>query len=132
MHKVYLSLGSNIGDREGNLQKAFEYLKGKVNLLKIAKIYETKAMHYKNQPDFLNTAILVETNLKPLELLSFIKDVEKSIGRKYTFRWGPREIDIDILYYDDLIYKDKVLEIPHPRINERDFVKTPLAEIWTK
>src|SRR5258706_14407111 len=132
MAKIYLGLGSNIGDRKAYIEKAVELLSEEVKVLKRARIYETAPLHFEDQPDFLNTAIFGETILSPLELLSFVKEVEKKVGRTPSFRFGPREIDIDILYYDDIVYKDEVLEIPHPRISERDFVKLPLAEIYSK
>ncbi|MES2023831.1 MAG: 2-amino-4-hydroxy-6-hydroxymethyldihydropteridine diphosphokinase [Patescibacteria group bacterium] len=129
MHKIYLALGSNTGDREENIKKAYRFLSEKIKVLKYASVYESKAVGFTEQNNFLNTAIEAETNLTPLELLTFVKEIEKKVGRKETFYWGPREIDIDILFYDDLVFKNDILEIPHPLLTERDFVLIPLNEI---
>ena len=129
MHKVYLALGSNIGDRNSFIEKAIELLSEKVVVNKCGSIYETKAVGYTDQDNFLNTVVSGKTGLKPKELLSFIKDVEKRLGRVESFPWGPREIDVDILFYDDLVYHDEILLIPHPLIAKRDFVLVPFSEI---
>src|SRR5882724_1680936 len=100
MHTVYLALGSNVGDRSLNLKNAFKSLSKKAHILKYGFHYESKAVGFENQNNFFNTVILVETKLTPLELLAFIKEVEKNVGRVPRFHWGPREIDIDILFCD--------------------------------
>jgi 2-amino-4-hydroxy-6-hydroxymethyldihydropteridine diphosphokinase len=126
----YLSLGSNIGEREKNLKKAISFLKKKgIKILEKSKVLETKPVGYKNQPDFLNQVIKVETNLSPFELLKTVKIIEREIGRKKTFRWGPRIIDIDILIYDDVKINTKRLTIPHREIKNRDFIITLLKEL---
>lgn len=128
-HVIYLSLGSNLGDRLSNLQNAIVNLSPKVQLVTQSSIYETEPWGYSDQPAFLNQVIKAETALDPIELLTFLKDVEVLMGRQETFRFGPRLIDIDILFYDDLILETTNLTIPHPRIGERAFVLVPLAEI---
>jgi 2-amino-4-hydroxy-6-hydroxymethyldihydropteridine diphosphokinase len=132
MNEVYLGLGSNLGDRLLNLNKAIELLSEKIQILKKSKIYISKAVGYTDQPDFYNTVLYGKTDLSPEELFNFIKDVEKNAGRVYRFHWGPREIDIDILFYNDLVYKSDKLNIPHPRLHERDFVLLPLIELNPK
>jgi len=132
MNEVYLGLGSNVGDRLLNLNKAIELLSEKIQILKKSKIYISKAVGYTDQPDFHNMVLYGKTDLSPEELFNFIKDVEKNVGRVYRFHWGPREIDIDILFYNDLVYKSDKLNIPHPRLHERDFVLSPLIELNSK
>jgi 2-amino-4-hydroxy-6-hydroxymethyldihydropteridine diphosphokinase len=132
MNEVYLGLGSNVGDRLLNLNKAIELLSEEIQILKKSKIYVSKAVGYTDQPDFYNMVLYGKTDLSPEELFNFIKDVEKNVGRVYRFHWGPREIDIDILFYNDLVYKSDKLNIPHPRLHERDFVLLPLIELNPK
>ena len=129
MHTVFLALGSNMGEREAFINKAIDLLRKEINVEKCAPIYESKASGFTDQNDFANTVLLGQTSLSSDELLSFIKKTEKDLGRIERFTWGPREIDIDIIFYDDLIYKNETLEIPHPRIAERDFVLKPLSDI---
>lgn len=129
MKKVILALGSNIGDKKKNLKKAIDILKEKVNICKISKIYVSKAVGYTSQPDFYNMVLIGRTNLTPFELLTFIKKVERRVGRIYRFHWGPREIDIDIIFYENFVIKTEKLRIPHPFMHKRDFVLKPLLEI---
>jgi 2-amino-4-hydroxy-6-hydroxymethyldihydropteridine diphosphokinase len=129
MNEVYLGLGSNVGDRLLNLNKAIELLSEEIQILKKSKIYVSKAVGYTDQPDFYNMVLYGKTDLNIEELFDFMKDVERNVGRVYRFHWGPREIDIDILFYNDLIYKSDKLNIPHPRLHERDFVLLPLKEL---
>jgi 2-amino-4-hydroxy-6-hydroxymethyldihydropteridine diphosphokinase len=129
MHTVFLALGSNMGEREVLINKAIDSLRKEINIEKCAPIYESKAFGFADQNDFANTVLLGQTSLSSDELLSFVKKTEKDLGRIERFTWGPREIDIDIIFYDDLIYKSETLEIPHPRIPERDFVLKPLSDI---
>jgi 2-amino-4-hydroxy-6-hydroxymethyldihydropteridine diphosphokinase len=98
-------------------------------ILKASSIYETKPFGVKNQDNFINAVIKVETNLDLHSLLKLAKNIEVETGRKETFKWGPREIDIDILFFNDLIYSDEEITVPHKGIPERDFVLTPLCEI---
>jgi len=129
MSIAYLGLGTNLGNRKENLSKAIEAISLKMSISKQSSLYETTAWGYTDQPDFLNQVIQVETNLSPLRLLNFLKKTEVELGRVENFHYGPRLIDIDILFYDDLIKTTGRLQIPHPRIPERAFVLVPLNEI---
>lgn len=129
LHTIFLGLGANVGDKKANIKNAIELLKEKIKDVVVAPIYLTKPWGYKEQDNFLNTAIKGNTSFSPLELFKFVKDIEKKVGRIERFKWGPREIDIDIFFYDNLIYKDNILEIPHPRLHERDFVLKPLTDL---
>jgi 2-amino-4-hydroxy-6-hydroxymethyldihydropteridine diphosphokinase len=114
----------------GNLKRAISLLREKgIRIRKISSIYESSPWGYEEQEDFLNLALEVETDLPPLELLELIKNIEKRMGRKPTFRWGPRNIDIDILLYDDISFSHPSLVIPHPHLKERLFTLLPLQEI---
>jgi 2-amino-4-hydroxy-6-hydroxymethyldihydropteridine diphosphokinase len=126
---AYLGLGSNLGDREANIESALEMLGQEARILKVSSLYETEPVGYKDQPWFLNCVCLIETDLSPQALLDSAKTIEKNLGRKPTRRFGPRLIDIDILFYDDLILDAPDLTIPHPRLAERAFVLVPLKEI---
>lgn len=129
MHTVYLALGSNIGNKKQNITEALQLLKKHVTNITVAKLYATKPMYYEDQDTFLNTVLKGETHLSPQELLTAIKQIEQQLGRKKRFRNGPREIDIDILFYDDTIMQSEHLIIPHPAIQERDFVLKPFMDI---
>lgn len=129
MTEVYLALGANVGDRQANIEQAVELLGEKIQHIKVASLMETKAVGYTDQPDFLNTVVSGETDLNPEELLKYIKNIEQQVGRVKTFRWGPREIDIDIIFYGDQTYKSEHLTIPHPEYQNRDFVLKPLVEL---
>lgn len=132
MHDVFLCLGSNMGDRKANLEGALSELekRGVARVVKISSFYKTAPVDYTDQAWFLNGAARVETELSPLDLLDAVKSVESDMGRDQGgVRFGPRPIDIDIIFYDDLILKDERLEIPHPRMDKRAFVLTPLCDI---
>lgn len=126
---VYIGLGSNLGERKDNLERARFYLEKKMNLLKESSIYQTPPWGYLDQPEFFNQVVEAETKLPPLCLLKWLKRIEKVLGRTQTFRYGPRVVDLDILFYSDRIITRKDLQIPHPRLHERAFVLVPLAEI---
>jgi GTP cyclohydrolase-4 len=128
-HKVYLGLGANLGDRQSNLTQALQHLRTKSSVDQVSAFYQTRPVGYLDQPDFLNIACLITTDLSPLELLHLAKQIEKIMGRQASFRNAPRPIDIDILLYDDLVLDSPELTIPHPRMAERAFVLVPLAEI---
>ncbi len=128
-HQIYLSLGSNLGDRLNNLRKAISLLPPKVKVSQQSSIYETEPWGYTDQPTFLNQVIKAETDLEPTSLLAFVKSLETSLGRQESFRFGPRSIDLDILFYDKFVMNTPQLTIPHPRIAERAFILVPLAEI---
>jgi 2-amino-4-hydroxy-6-hydroxymethyldihydropteridine diphosphokinase len=129
VHTVYLGLGTNIGDRKKHLQDAIDSFFPNITCGKLSSIYETKPIGYTEQTDFLNQVVMAETKLSPLSLLNQLKAIESKMGRKPTFRFGPRAIDIDILFFDDLVQQSPRLTIPHPRLHERAFVLVPLAEI---
>jgi 2-amino-4-hydroxy-6-hydroxymethyldihydropteridine diphosphokinase len=127
---VYLGLGSNVGDREGNIRGAVDQLNARgVHVLKISTIIETNPVGGPPQGLFLNAALRAETDLQPLDLLRVCLAAEAGLGRVRTVRNGPRTIDIDILLYDNLSLVTPELTIPHPRMQERDFVMRPLREI---
>jgi 2-amino-4-hydroxy-6-hydroxymethyldihydropteridine diphosphokinase len=127
--EVYLGLGTNLGDRLQNLHAALAVLPQTVRVRRVSQVYETEPWGYLDQPNFLNLAAEVETDLAPLDLLAVVKEIEQRLGRKQTFRYGPRQIDIDILLYGDQVISAPGLEIPHPRLPERAFVLVPLAEL---
>ncbi len=130
MSVVYLGLGSNLGDRAKNIQDALGLLaKFGIQILKVSSIIETSPVGGPPQGLFLNAAVKVETSLPPLKLLGIINQIESLLGRVRTIPNAPRPMDIDILLYEDVIMNDPVLVIPHPRMNERDFVMQPLNEI---
>ena len=129
MVTVFLALGSNVGNSTEYIAQATRLLKQKVADSMPAPLYTSSPVGYTDQPDFLNTAFRGETDLSPMELLKFVKEVEAEVGRIVRFRWGPREIDIDIIFYGDIILDADVLTIPHPRFAERDFVLRPLCDI---
>jgi len=129
MHTVFLALGSNLENRKQHIEKAIVLLREKINDITVALLYETKPRYFENQNNFLNTVLSGFTELAPQELLQFTKTVQKKVGRVERFRNGPREIDIDILFFDNVVYKDEELEIPHPRLQERDFVLQPFSDI---
>lgn len=128
-NQVLLSLGANLGNRQGNILQALQYIRARADINGISSFYETEPVGYLEQPKFINIACSLETELPPRELLSFLKWIEKRVGRRETFRNGPRSIDLDIIFYDDLVIDDDGLTIPHPRLQERAFVLLPLAEI---
>ena len=130
METIYLSLGSNQGDRRENIKKAIELIKANnVNVSKISSLYETEPVGFKDQPYFYNLCLKAETKLDPHTLLTLIKGIETETGRVKTTEKGPRIIDIDILFYSNIILKDKDLVIPHSEIINRKFVLEPLCEI---
>ena len=126
---VLIGLGSNLGDRLENLRRAQEALRAHLQILKTSRVYLTEPWGYADQPAFLNQVLLAKTDLPPHALLDAVKAIELELGRKPTFRYGPRVIDIDILAYGNLVLKTPRLTIPHPRLAERAFVLVPLAEI---
>src|SRR5258708_38488222 len=128
-HTVYLALGANIGDRRGNLAAALQRLREVMEIEVVSSLYETDPVGYTDQPRFLNVVCYGKTWLPAEDLLKYAKEIELAIGRKPSFRNGPRPIDIDILFYDDVHIKQEHLTIPHPRLRERAFVLVPLAEI---
>lgn len=128
-HQVYLGLGANLGDRQGNILQALQYVQARASITAVSSFYETEPVGYLDQPKFLNVCCALETDLPPRDLLRFVKWIEKRMGRMKSFRNAPRPIDMDILFYDDLVLEGPNLQIPHPRMHERAFVLAPLAEI---
>jgi dihydroneopterin aldolase/2-amino-4-hydroxy-6-hydroxymethyldihydropteridine diphosphokinase len=130
-HKAYISMGSNIGDVKGNLNGAIAALNemNTVRVTKVSKFIETKPWGVMDQANFLNGAIEIETLLSPQLLMSALLLVEKNLGRERIIHWGPRTLDLDIIFYDDLISNDPIVILPHPRMEQRMFVLEPLCEI---
>lgn len=128
-HTVYLALGSNLGNRLANLKNAISNLTPQMDVKKKSLVYETPPWGHTDQPQFLNQCVMVETYLEPENLLAHLKRLETVLGREPTFENGPRVIDIDILFYDDLILNTPPLVIPHPRMHTRGFVLVPLNDI---
>ena len=126
---VYLGLGSNVGDRKRHLTGALERLAPQLQIEAISSLYETDPVGPQDQQDFYNAVCRASTRLTPNELLEHVKQIERDIGRLERERWGPREIDIDILLYGDQVVESPELHIPHPEMNDRAFVLVPLAEL---
>jgi 2-amino-4-hydroxy-6-hydroxymethyldihydropteridine diphosphokinase len=137
-HKIYIALGTNMGDRMGNLQAAQIALQPTIEILAVSSVYETTPWGYLDQPDFLNQVIKGRTDLTPFSLLDFLKELEVELGRlpvnhsNQGARYGPRLIDLDILFFDGIVLDTDKLIIPHPLIVERAFVLVPLAELVPK
>lgn len=131
MVKVYIGLGTNLGDREENLAQARDLIAAipDSRILGMSSIYQTEPWGKTDQPDFLNQVLVFETDLLPTDLLHALQDVEISMGRVRNEKWGPRIIDLDILLYGDQIINESYLTIPHPFLTERSFVIIPLLEI---
>lgn len=131
LHKVVFGLGSNIGNRQKYLTESVKMLSLKRNFLfiGISDIYESEPWGFKNQNNFLNCAAVFLYRSDPESLLKEIKDAEKKTGRTIREKWHPREIDIDILFFGNKIFNKKKLKIPHPQIEYRNFVLTPLAQL---
>lgn len=131
MALVYIGLGSNMGNREEYLRNAIINITCRTgaSLIVGSSVKETKAVDFEDQPDFLNQIIKIQTELAPLNLLKLLKEIETDMGRVYRFSKGPREIDLDILLYDDFIIDESILKVPHPEILKRDFVLEHLIEI---
>ena len=128
-HIVYLALGSNLGDRLSNLKEAISSLSPQMDVKARSHIYETPPWGYENQSPFYNQVLKVRTYLKPEQLLKHLKRLEVALGRKASFQNGPRLIDMDILFYDDLVMNTPLITLPHPRLHERGFVLLPLMDI---
>ncbi len=131
MARCYLGLGSNLGDRAGAVRESVKRLvsEGDIQLNRLSSLYVTRPWGREDQPEFVNAVAEVDTALEPCELLARAKSVESDMGRKQSLRWGPREIDIDVLLYGDDVVDTDSLTIPHPRIEERVFVLVPLLEL---
>jgi 2-amino-4-hydroxy-6-hydroxymethyldihydropteridine diphosphokinase len=127
--EVVIALGSNLGDRLANVREALRLLAGEhVTVTRRSSVWETAPVPA-DQPSFLNAVIVAETELEPYELLAALKRIEYALGRRPGRRWGPREVDLDILFYGELALDTPDLRIPHERIGERSFVLAPLSEV---
>jgi 2-amino-4-hydroxy-6-hydroxymethyldihydropteridine diphosphokinase len=129
--KAYIGLGSNLGDREQAIRSALEGIAElpDTELVRVSSLYDTEPVGEVDQPNFLNAAVMVETELEPRTLLWNLMLIEKRLGRVRTQRWGPRTIDLDLLLYGDEIIEDDDLRVPHPEITRRSFVLVPLVEL---
>ena len=130
MHTAYVALGSNLGDKEGNLRRALELLEERgVEVMKVSTFICTEPYGVTDQPQFLNGVCQVRTCMEPLELLHTLLDIEQEMGRVRLRHWGERNIDLDLLLYEDVLMDTSELKLPHPDMQNRDFVLLPLAEI---
>ena len=127
--RVALSLGSNVGDSKGNIRDALKELSKVVDDMKVSSFYRTEPVKIKFQPDFINIAVVGSTVLSPLSFLRYVNMMEKELGRVREIRFGPRTLDIDIIFFGSEIVKTDLLKIPHPEFEKRLFVLVPLAEI---
>ncbi len=129
MATVYLALGANLGDRADNLRRALDALRRSFTVEAVSPWYETEPVYVLDQPRFYNLVCRATTTLTPLDVLRALKQIENDLGRLVTVRYGPRVIDLDLLFYDDLILDLPEITVPHPRLHERAFVLVPLADI---
>jgi 2-amino-4-hydroxy-6-hydroxymethyldihydropteridine diphosphokinase/dihydroneopterin aldolase/2-amino-4-hydroxy-6-hydroxymethyldihydropteridine diphosphokinase len=128
---AYIGIGTNIGNREANLDVAIKMLniENEIEVAAVSSYINTAPVGYTQQPDFLNAAVEIKTTLSAHKLLEVCQQIELALKRERIIRWGPRTIDLDILLFDDLILNEENLTIPHPRMHEREFVLKPLNEI---
>ncbi|OKS85483.1 2-amino-4-hydroxy-6-hydroxymethyldihydropteridine diphosphokinase [Mucilaginibacter polytrichastri] len=130
MINVFLLLGSNLGDRQLFLKQAIAGIENMAEIVKLSSVYETEAWGKEGEPDYLNQVVLVKTDLLPRAMLKKLLDLEKSLGRKRNEKWGSRTIDIDILFFGEMVINDAPgLMVPHPRLHERRFTLEPLGEL---
>lgn len=131
MHLAYIGFGSNIGDRQAYIHNALHRLAAEegVILQKVSSLYETAPVGYEEQGEFLNGVVEIQTCLSPHRLLHTLKKIETAVGRQHRIRWGPREIDLDLLIYGDVCLREEGLIVPHPEMHRRGFVLVPFAEI---
>jgi 2-amino-4-hydroxy-6-hydroxymethyldihydropteridine diphosphokinase len=133
MNKVYLLIGGNMGDRMANLAQAIHLINQEIGPIQLtSSIYETAAWGNTNQPDFLNQSLMLHTSLDEETLMHQLLNIEIGMGRKRDIPMGPRTIDLDIIYFNDLVIENELITIPHPKIAERRFVLIPLSEIAPK
>lgn len=128
-HVAFILLGANLGDRQSNILQALQYIQVRAKVERVSSFYETEPLDGSDQPKYLNMACQITTDDSPKDLLAFLKWIERRMGRTFAERNAPRPIDIDLLFYDDLIIKESDIWIPHPRMQERAFTLIPLAEI---
>ena len=128
-NRAYVGLGSNLGDSLGVLRGATARLAGLGAVLAVSPVYETDPVGYEDQPAFLNAVVLLDTTLEPEALLDGLLAIEAEFHRERTVRWGPRTLDLDLLWYEGVTRTDQRLTLPHPRAHERAFVLRPLADL---
>jgi 2-amino-4-hydroxy-6-hydroxymethyldihydropteridine diphosphokinase len=130
MKQAYISIGSNLGDRAAHLRRAtHELTSAGIEVVRVSPFYRTEPVDYRPQPWFMNCVVEVRTELMPLRLLSALHRIEQRMGRRRTVRRGPRTIDLDILFYDNAVIRSVPLEVPHPRLANRNFVLVPLSDL---
>lgn len=129
MSPAFVALGSNVEPRLNYLTSAVVQLQELGMVMKIAPLYRSSPYGFEHQSDFLNSACILNTNFLPLDLLKALKDIERKLGRQKRFRWGPREIDLDIIFFGDMTINEEELVIPHPGFKERRFVLLPLTKL---
>ena len=130
MHSVFLLLGSNLGNRLLFLQQAITHIEAEVGqALTVSSVYESPSWGKTDAPAYLNQVVYLQTDITPQQLLSTVLTIEQILGRERQEKWGPRTIDIDILFYDNLIINESNLQVPHPELHNRGFTLVPLAEI---
>ena len=130
MVRVYIGIGSNLGDRKTNCLRAIEHLEKRgIHIIRQSSMIETEPWGVKDQPEFINMVVEAETDLSPQDLIRQLKDCEQAMGRVQSHRWGPRLIDLDILFYDDEVIETEELNIPHPEIQNREFVLRSMCEL---
>ncbi len=129
IHYAYISLGTNVGNKKENLVNALNYIKEENEIIKESSLYSTEPWGNKQQDSFINQVVYIETKKSPLELMKSLLQIEKKMGRERIEKWGPRIIDLDILFYDNEVINEENLTIPHPHIPERKFILIPLKEI---
>jgi 2-amino-4-hydroxy-6-hydroxymethyldihydropteridine diphosphokinase len=131
MSRIFIGLGSNLGDRAKYLRRALSELENvpQTTVKKISSVYETEPVGVKGQPKFLNMVAEVDSMLRPDDLIHELKEIEQRVGRTFREHWGPREIDLDLLYYGGEMLNETSLQVPHPEISNRRFVLVPLKEI---
>ncbi|MNI40511.1 2-amino-4-hydroxy-6-hydroxymethyldihydropteridine pyrophosphokinase [compost metagenome] len=132
--EAYIALGANLGDREDTLLEAISMLQdhSEITVLRCSSMYETDPVGYVDQPNFVNMAVALRTSLTPADLLTFMLETELKLGRERKIRWGPRTVDLDLLWMDGTVMDTPLLTLPHPRMLERAFVMVPLADIVPK
>ncbi|MBX6754628.1 MAG: 2-amino-4-hydroxy-6-hydroxymethyldihydropteridine diphosphokinase [Thermorudis peleae] len=129
MARVFISLGSNLGDRAAFLRLAVRGMRGIGNVVAVSSLYETTPVGYLDQPDFLNAVVALETTLPPQAVLAALRVLEDAAGRQRPFPNAPRTLDLDLVLYDEVVMQTPELTLPHPRFHERAFVLVPLAEL---
>lgn len=130
-HKAYIAIGSNLGDKLENIKQAMDMIEAKDHtcITKKSTLIETEPVGYQDQDTFINGVFMIKTLLTPIKLINWLLSIEKELKRERIIKWGPRTIDLDIIYYDNIISCNEAIVLPHPRMHERDFVLRPLNEI---